>query len=81
MAAIYRATFNSYTELKISVACYKDDDIRYETVDKDGSILITEHELDFYKNFGNGFNKLEFVGHLRPYAKMYEEERCATDPF
>lgn len=74
MVAIYRATFNSYTELKISVACYKDDDIRYETVDKDGSILITEHELDFYKNFGNGFNKLEFVGYLRHYAKMYEEE-------
>ena len=74
MVAIYRASFNSYTDLRKTIACYKDGNRCYETVEKDGTLLITEHELDFYKNFGNGFNKLEFVGYLRPYAKMYEEE-------
>ena len=29
------------------------------------NFLIRESELDFYKNFGNGFRKLTFVGYIR----------------
>jgi hypothetical protein len=63
---IYAATFIQYTNCMHDTVATNSESIKDEKyLDvTDGPILIREEDIEFYKQFGNGFDTLKFVGYL-----------------
>ena len=78
---IYRITFRQYINGSRNTVsnhnstnpCEKDS---YIELEKNGSILVRENEIDFYKQFGDGIDTMEFVGLLYP-----ERNKVQNKPF
>ena len=63
---IYSATFIQYTNCMhdtVSTGSGNIAEEKYLDV-SEGPVLIREEDIDFYKQFGNGFASLNFVGYL-----------------
>lgn len=69
MEKIYEVEFLNYTNsMRDTASCnsneYLNIDNKYIDIPKDGSLLVKESELEFYKNYGNGYRSITYVGEL-----------------
>ena len=62
MVKIYKVTFNQYTNSFRDTVSSKDNE-KYLDVGR-GDFLIREDDMEYYKQFGDGFACLELVGYM-----------------
>lgn len=66
MEKVYQVEFMQYTNYSRDTVCNNTDsikDCKYIDVGKD-PFLVKESDLDKYKEYGNGFRIVKFVGNI-----------------
>lgn len=66
MEKVYQVEFMQYTNCSRDTVCNNTDlikDSKYIHVGKE-QLLVRESDLDKYREYGNGFRTVKFVGHI-----------------
>ena len=61
---LYAVEFRTYTNVLRSTVAHNENELDYLDVPKDGEFIIREDEIDFYKNYGDGYLSLRYIGKM-----------------